>query len=155
MLERRYNHLSALNESEKQTVMDHILSPVDGSEPSYRALEFAAKLSKRIGAKLTVMAVRQYIVGRMTVADVWSDDEVKGIFKKAKEIAAAAGSPEAGIAECRARDVAHAIVEYAEQNRVDLIIMGASGIGALKAFLIGSVSSDVLRKSVCPVMIVH
>ena len=135
--------------------MDHILSPVDGSEPSYRALEFAAKLSKSLGAKLTVLAVRQYIVGRKTVADVWNDDEVSGIFKKAKEIAAAVGSPEAGIAESRARDVAHAIVDYAEQNRVDLIVMGASGIGALKAFVVGSVSSDVLRKSVCPVTIVH
>ena len=147
--------MGALNESEKETVMDHILSPVDGSEPSYRALEFAAKLSKSLGAKLTVLAVRQYIVGRKTVADVWNDDEVSGIVKKAKEIAAAAGCPEAGIAESRARDVAHAIVDYAEQNRVDLIVMGASGIGALKAFVVGSVSSDVLRKSVCPVTIVH
>ena len=135
--------------------MDHILSPVDGSEPSYRALEYAAKLSKSLDAELTILAVRQYIVGRKTVADVWNDDEVAGIFKKAKEIATAAGSPEAGIAECRARDVAHAIVDYAELNRVDLIVMGASGIGALKAFVIGSVSTDVLRKSVCPVTIVH
>ena len=135
--------------------MDHILSPVDGSEPSYRALEVAAKLAKRLGAKHTVLAVRQYVVGRKTVADVWSDAEVNDLFKKAKEVAAAAGSAEAAIAECRARDVAHAIVNYAEQNRVDLIIMGASGIGALKAFVIGSVSTDVLRKSVCPVTIVH
>lgn len=135
--------------------MDHILSPVDGSESSLRALEVAAKLAKRLGAKHTVLAVRQYVVGRKTVMEIWSDSEVKDLFKKAKEVAAAAGSVEAGIAECRARDVAHAIVDYAEQNRVDLIIMGASGIGALKAFVIGSVSADVLRKSVCPVTIVH
>jgi len=135
--------------------MDHILSPEDGSEPSYRALEVAAKLAKRLSAKHTVLAVRQYVVGRKTVADVWSDPDVKEIFKKAKEISAAFGSAEAGIAECRARDVAHAIVDYAEQNHVDLIVMGASGVGALKSFVIGSVSADVLRKSVCPVMIVH
>ena len=78
--------------------MDHILSPVDGSEPSYRALEVAAKLAKRLGAKHTVLAVRQYVVGRKTVADVWSDSDVKDIFKKAKAIAASSGSPEAGIA---------------------------------------------------------
>ena len=135
--------------------MDHILSPVDGSEPSYRALEVAAKLAQRLGAKHTVLAVRQYVVGRKTVADVWNDSDVKEIFKKAKEIAAAAGSADAGIAESRARDVAHSIVDYAEQHGVDLIVMGASGAGALKAFVIGSVSNDVLRKSVCPVTIVH
>jgi nucleotide-binding universal stress UspA family protein len=135
--------------------MDHILSPVDGSESSFRALEVAAKLAKRLGAKHTVLAVRQYVVGRKTLAEVWSDSDVKDIFKKAKAIAAASGSAEAGIAECRARDVAHSIVDYAEQNGVDLIVMGASGAGALKAFVIGSVSADVLRKSICPVTIVH
>jgi nucleotide-binding universal stress UspA family protein len=135
--------------------MDHILSPVDGSEPSYRALEVAAELAKRLGAKHTVLAVRQYVVGRKTLAEVWSDSDVKDIFKKAKAIAAASGSAEAGIAECRARDVAHSIVDYAEQNGVGLIVMGASGAGALKAFVIGSVSADVLRKSICPVTIVH
>ena len=135
--------------------MDHILSPVDGSESSFRALEVAAKLAKRLGAKHTVLAVRQYVVGRKTLAEVWSDSDVKDIFKKAKAIAAASGSAEAGIAECRARDVAHSIVDYAEQNGVGLIVMGASGAGALKAFVIGSVSADVLRKSICPVTIVH
>lgn len=135
--------------------MDHILSPVDGSESSLRALEVAAKLAKRLGAKHTVLAVRQYVVGRKTLAEVWSDSDLKDIFKKAKEIVAASGSAEAGTAECRARDVAHSIVDYAEQNGVDLIVMGASGAGVLKAFVIGSVSADVLRKSICPVTIVH
>lgn len=135
--------------------MNHILSPVDGSESSQRAVELAAKIASGLRARLTILAVRQYIVGRKTVADVWSDVETREILKKAKENAAAVGHVEAGIAECRARDVAHAIVDYAEQNHVDLIVMGASGMGAIKAFVIGSVSADVLRKSVCPVTIVH
>ena len=35
------------------------------------------------------------------------------------------------------------------------IVMGAAGLGNIKSFVIGSVSADVLRKSVCPVTIVH
>ena len=66
--------------------MDHILSPVDGSESSFRALEVAAKLAKRLGAKHTVLAVRQYVVGRKTLAEVWSDSDLKDIFKRRKRL---------------------------------------------------------------------
>ena len=55
----------------------------------------------------------------------------------------------------KSRDVSHAIVSYAEENDFDLIIMGASGMGQIKSYIIGSVSAEVLRKSVCPVTIVH
>lgn len=57
--------------------------------------------------------------------------------------------------ELKSRDVAHAIVDYAEKNGIELIVMGAAGLGNIKSFVIGSVSADVLRKSVWPVTIVH
>jgi nucleotide-binding universal stress UspA family protein len=133
----------------------HILTPVDGSEPSLRAVELAAKLARGLDSKLTILAVRQYIVGRKLVANVWSQDDVDALLKKAKEAAAALGMKDAATAEVKSRDVAHAIVDYAEQHDADLIVMGASGMGSLKSFVIGSVSADVLRKSICPVTIVH
>ncbi len=135
--------------------MFHILTPVDGSEPSLRAVELAAMLAFGLGSKLTILAVRQYIVGRKLVTNVWSQDDVNGLLDKAKEAAAALGMKDAAIAEVKSRDVAHTIVDYAEQNDVDLIVMGASGMGGIKSFVIGSVSAEVLRKSICPVTIVH
>jgi nucleotide-binding universal stress UspA family protein len=133
----------------------HILTPVDGSEPSLRAVELAATLARGLGSKLTVLAVRQQIVGRRLVADVWSQDDVAALLKKAMEVTAALGIKDAALAEVKSRDVAHAIVDYAEQNDVDLIVMGASGMGSIKSFVIGAVSDEVLRKSICPVTIVH
>ena len=135
--------------------MNHILTPVDGSEPSLRALEFSAKLAHGLGSKLTILAVRQYVIGRKVVSNVWSQDDVNELIKKSVAAATALGMKDATIAEVKARDVAHAVVNYAEQNDVDLIVMGASGMGNIKSFMIGSVSAEVLRKSICPVTIVH
>ena len=47
-----------------------------------------------------------------------------------------------------------AIVNYAEKEKVDLIVVGTRGRSGLKRMLIGSVASDVLHYAHCPVMIV-
>jgi nucleotide-binding universal stress UspA family protein len=133
----------------------HILTPVDGSEPSFRAVELAAKLASGLNSKLTILVVRQYIVGRKVTADVLSQDDVEELLNKSRAAAMAFGLKDVTLAEAKSRDVAHMIVDYAERNGTDLIVMGASGMGNIKSFVIGSVSTDVLRKSICPVTIVH
>ena len=48
------------------------------------------------------------------------------------------------------------ILEYAENNEIELIIMGGTGLsGVAKLAALGSVSRGVLERSKCPVMIVH
>ena len=135
--------------------MIHILTPVDGSEPSLRAVELGAMLALRLGSKLTILAVQQYIVGRNRVSEVMSKDDVNELLRKAKATGAAVGMNDAITANVKSRDVAHAIVDYAEQHDVDLIVMGASGMGAIKSLVLGSISAEVLRKSIYPVTIVH
>ena len=131
--------------------MKHILTPVDGSEPSSRAVELAAKLAFGLGSKLTILAVRQYTVGRkVVVASTWSQDDVNRLLKEENEAAVALGTKDAAIAEVNSRETAHAIKDNAEQNDVDLIVMGASGMGSIKSFVIDSASAEVLRKSICP-----
>ncbi len=133
----------------------HILTPVDGSEPSFRAVELAAKLTSGLDSKLTILAVHQYIVGRKVTEDVLSQGEVDQVLRKSKSAAIAMGTKDVTVAEENSRDVAHTIVDYAEKNGIDLIVMGASGMGTIKSFVIGSISAEVLRKSICPVTIVH
>jgi nucleotide-binding universal stress UspA family protein len=135
--------------------MKHILAAIDGSKPSYRALEHAAKLAKVLGAELSLLVVRQFVVGRRDVLEVWSNEEVKAILAHAKEVVAAEGGPEPAIIEESSRDVAFTIVDVALKRGVDLVVMGASGGGSIKSFILGSVSKDVLRKSALPVTIVH
>ncbi|MEX2104095.1 MAG: universal stress protein [Bacilli bacterium] len=46
------------------------------------------------------------------------------------------------------------IVKYANENKVDLIVLGSRGLNALQEFVLGSVSHKVAKRANCPVMIV-
>lgn len=52
-----------------------------------------------------------------------------------------------------ANHVGHAIVNFAERNENDLIVLGSTGLGLLGKFLLGSVANYVLRHSECSVWI--
>jgi nucleotide-binding universal stress UspA family protein len=46
------------------------------------------------------------------------------------------------------------IVGVADEEKVNLVVMGAHGKGLLSEILLGSVSTDVIRQASCPVLIV-
>ena len=48
--------------------------------------------------------------------------------------------------------IADAIVNYAKDKRIDLIIVGPRGKSKLKSLVLGSVTSDVVRLANCPVL---
>lgn len=52
------------------------------------------------------------------------------------------------------RPVDYVILEYAEQERMDLIVIGTRGRSSLKNLLLGSVASSVVTYAHCPVMVV-
>ena len=135
--------------------MKHIMAAVDGSEASFRALGHAAELAGRLECELTVLIVRLIVVGRKDVLSEPTNDEIVGIQEKMREIVKAAGEPNTDTLLEKSRDVAYKIVDVAIDRNVDLIVMGASGKSSIKTFLLGSVSQEVLRKSACPVTIVH
>jgi nucleotide-binding universal stress UspA family protein len=47
------------------------------------------------------------------------------------------------------------IVALAKEKDIDLIVMGARGLGLIKGMLIGSVTDAVLKSSPCPVLVAH
>jgi len=47
------------------------------------------------------------------------------------------------------------IVALAKEKDIDLIVMGARGLGFIKGMLIGSVTDAVLKSSPCPVLVAH
>lgn len=52
------------------------------------------------------------------------------------------------------RNVGRVIVEYAEENNMDMIIVGSRSLGGVKGTILGSVSSQVVQHAPCHVMIV-
>jgi nucleotide-binding universal stress UspA family protein len=48
--------------------------------------------------------------------------------------------------------IADAIISYAKDKHIDLIVIGTRGRSKLKSMLLGSVASDVVRYANCPVL---
>jgi nucleotide-binding universal stress UspA family protein len=51
-------------------------------------------------------------------------------------------------------NIAGGIVDYAQQNNIDLIVIGTRGSSGFKKLLLGSVASDTITYAHCPVMVV-
>ncbi len=73
----------------------------------------------------------------------------------ARQKAEAAGYMKISFKEVVDVDPALMIVEQAEDMEADLIIMGSRGLGFVRSFLVGSVSSKVLANAPCAVTIVR
>jgi nucleotide-binding universal stress UspA family protein len=56
--------------------------------------------------------------------------------------------------EMRIGEAARMILDFAEQEGIDLIILGRQGRGAITQWLLGNVTGKVARKATCPVLVV-
>lgn len=54
-----------------------------------------------------------------------------------------------------AKSAATTIIEYAESENIDLIIIGSRGRTSFKKLLLGSVSSDIIKNAHCAVLIIR
>ena len=135
--------------------MSKILVAYDGSESSKRALEEAAKLCHN-GATMTVVSVAEELpqFGRAAAMLVPEEDEERRReLREAKAMLA-----ERGIAARfveRRGDAATKVLEEAEQEEADLIVMGTRGLGSGKRWLLGSVSTKVLHHASSNVLVVR
>ena len=135
--------------------MSKILVAYDGSESSKRALEQAAKLCHN-GATMTVVSVAEELpqFGRAAAMLVPEEDE-----ERRRELGEARAmlneqSITAQFVERRG-DVATKVLEEAEKEEADLIVMGTRGLGAGKRWLLGSVSTKVLNHASANVLVVR
>lgn len=142
----------------------HILVPYDGSKHAMTALEKAVGLGELTGARLSILTVyRHHSMLESSFSMVRPEDfgamddsmrsHAKETAEEAKRHAAEAGA--AGVrAFVRNGPVARAIVGFADENGVDLIVMGGRGIGSVEGYLLGSVSHKVTGMAECPVLVV-
>ena len=136
----------------------NILLAVDGSEYSYRALEYARSLAENYKTSLWLVHVFSH------TSDLLGYQDFEKLYAKRKS----AGQAILDDALAKLNDAnfevrtelaegsdAEAILTLAEKHNADLIVMGTRGFGAVKGLLVGSVSRKVIHLSSCPVMVVH
>ena len=136
--------------------MKNILVPVDGSEGADRAIEKAVMLAQTCGAKLNFLYVAN--INQLAINAVLSDAILDSVTKAGNVILdRALEMVPAGVAKESFSDTgspAVVILDFAETNDIDLIVMGSRGLGVVKGVLLGSVSQYVVEQSKCPVLVV-
>ena len=140
--------------------MKRILVGVDGSEPAARAVQLAAEIALRFGARLTLA----YVVAPLllppdayglTAAGVEQQNEAFGRKLLASAITTL-GEPGLEVdTTVLIGAPAEKLAEAAAANDVGLVVVGSRGRGAVARMLLGSVSDRLVHISPKPVLIAH
>lgn len=118
-----------------------ILFPTDFSETAEEALRVAAEYARRLGGRLHVLHV--VVPGADWLAQPRVEQLTRGIEPAVPVVTTVAyGLP------------ASAIVRYAEEHAIDLIVVGTHGRTGISRALIGSVAERIVRTAPCPVLTV-
>lgn len=137
-----------------------ILVPVDGSEQSLEALRVANAIAKRNDAQLDVLTAQPYIPEQVTATtDIQAYEQLKGVseqyLNKTLDAAKELVTDDANfVAITESGNPKSEIVKYAKNSGTDLIVMGATGKGALSRLLIGSTTNYVVNHAPCTVTVV-
>ncbi len=138
-----------------------ILMPTDFSDCANAALSQAVALAGRSGAELHLL----HVVVMFDQGLHYRDPEFPDIEKVYRRLEVDAAAEMTQLVEarktmplevheshCRSLEPAPAIVDYAEEHDIDLIVIGTHGRRGLRRFLLGSVAEEVVRTAACPVM---
>ena len=133
-----------------------ILVPIDGSKNSLRGLDEAIYLARQCNAiivGLNVIKVPPGIVLNKKKLESGSLKAVQMLMDAAKTKSGRHGV-QFNYKIIKGADPGYDIVQYSENHKNDLIVIGARGLGAIKETFLGSVSNYVLHKSKIPVLII-
>jgi nucleotide-binding universal stress UspA family protein len=144
-------------------MLESILVGTDGSDAAGAAVAHAVRLACALGARLHIVSAyapvsdRQLGIGRVQVpTDVQVNlrEEVLALLEASQRDAQAAGVSRVETF-ARVGDAADAILDVAEEQGSDLIIVGNKGMTGATRFLLGSVPQKVSHHAPCSVMIVR
>jgi nucleotide-binding universal stress UspA family protein len=138
-------------------MITRILVAYDGSEPANRAFDFAVDLAGKYQASLTALAVaRPPEIGSDVETEAIVENSLKHYRRLLTQLQQRAASEKIDVTlEVRVGHPAEQIIDYAEQHRIDAIVMGHRGRTFLERWRLGSISQRVLQYAHCPVIIVR
>lgn len=144
-----------------------ILVAVDGSKPSIDASVQAIDIAKRYDAELIALYVVSPDIRYNYLEDVITP-RLPRALKDVMMLAMQKGAKQVDKVKQKASEknvkvktdvvigissVVKEIIDYAEKNKVDMIVIGSRGLSGIKKMLLGSVASGVLIYSHCPVLV--
>ncbi|GAB7091273.1 universal stress protein [Halorubrum luteum] len=137
---------------------DEILVPTDGSPASDAAIDHAIDLAERYDARLHAL----YVVDGAAYSTLEAGSEIvlEALESEGKDaterVARAAGDAGIDAVTTVSSGTAYrSIIDYADENDVDMIVMGTHGRKGIDRYLLGSVTERVVRTSDVPVLTVR
>jgi nucleotide-binding universal stress UspA family protein len=146
-----------------------ILVGIDGSESSFNAANYATDLSVKFNSEVILLSIvpskvhhgdssgvfgmvsQSYLNDYKKEAEKWFNEIINSV--KTKETFEIEKKIKTDIITTPF-SIAASILNYAEERDVDLILIGTRGNSGLKKMLLGSVASDIVTYSYCPVLII-
>jgi nucleotide-binding universal stress UspA family protein len=162
-------NMSDSNSSSKNDETLKILLTIDGSEQSMQAAEYAIDMAINKERNIQIIAITVIELAKLNLstfiaaptygledleekkeqAKKWLSKTERLIQDKGKNI-----EFKSDILENPTLKVSSLILDYAERDNVDLIVVGNRGRHGFKRLLLGSVASDIVTYSHCPVLVI-
>jgi nucleotide-binding universal stress UspA family protein len=160
------NTQAASDDDLKEVEVKNVLVPIDGSEYSLKAAQYAIRLARSEKAQLFCIHV---VTPRMpygyatpaassTKSRYYDDikNKVESWFDNVRNIA-----KDEGIFDIKTeifidvKSIIESIIEYATRSNIDLIVIGTRGRTGLKRFIMGSVANGVVQHAHCSVLVIR
>jgi nucleotide-binding universal stress UspA family protein len=136
-------------------MFERILVATDSSEPSKRAVEFAAGLSQEYGSEIVVLHAFPRVVSRYGTSDLEDPDTARELVDEVVRDLKDRGLNARGeIVRVLEGHMPRGIVETAAAADADIIIMGTRGRSDFGGLFLGSVTHRVLHLAEKPVIVV-
>jgi nucleotide-binding universal stress UspA family protein len=146
-------------------VFASILVGTDGSDTATIAVRYAIDLAHELGARLLIVSAYEPVSNQQLRGEkLEAPRDVQWTINPREDVLAMLGDAErdaetAGVESvetfARQGDAADAILDVAEEQRTDLIVVGNKGMTGAKRFLLGSVPNKVSHHAPCSVLIVR
>ena len=142
-----------------------ILVGTDGSDTATTAVRYAIDLARELGARLQMVSAYEPVPAERLVKEgleapkdlEWTVNPREDVLAMLEDASSEAQG--VGVADvqtfARQGDAADAILDVAEEQRTDLIVVGNKGMTGAKRFLLGSVPNKVSHHAPCSVLIVR
>jgi nucleotide-binding universal stress UspA family protein len=146
-----------------------ILVPIDGSETSFKAANYAIYLAKMVNAQLVPISIIEDVkqggaiglqakYGNVSLVEAFKNVKKQSAeewIKKIENAAVKLGVKVKGvILDSEEKNEKKLTTEYTSENNIDLIVIGAKGGSRFKGPWIGGFTNSILHHSSIPVLVV-
>ncbi len=132
-----------------------IIVPIDFSENSIKALEFAISMADKKHGEITLVHVIEVVYDFASQAAIAVDSMVKDGEKLLKEITEKYKASNVAIDYLILEgNTSISVARIADEINATLIVMGTQGASGIKKALIGTTTVNLIKEANCPVLVV-